>query len=421
MRISGKLDHQTVYLDLNVKNKNTSEVKIISCEDVPYPHDLTVTYEITNLADNAFYTVKTDLGEITNEGELTNSSGTINVKYLSPGWYSITITNPETWTVLSSNATATFRVFIPVSINITADNVTYGNPTTFTVKADRDGFYYVAIEGQVIEMNVTDGICVKQVMLNAGNYKTNTTSYYADLKLNCSEASFTVYKAANDVTVSVENVTYGTPSVIEVTASVDGIYTVDINGTPITISVENGYGNNTTNLNAGNYYANVTFDNSNYDTKSKNTTFEVYKADTNITVVVLDVVYPKEVEGIVNSNADGKYNLTLGNYSAIVDVINGSCEFNAGILSPGQYLINVSYPGDLNHNSNSYSTSVTVNKIPTKIVATSVTAVYNVAKNLTVTLTDADGNPIAYANVTVDLNGVKTFTTDANGQLNVST
>ena len=60
---------------------------------------------------------------------------------------------------------------------------------------------------------------------------------------------------------------------------------------------------------------------------------------------------------------------------------------------------------------------VTTQKTPTKITAPSVTTVYNTNKNLVVTLKDVNGNAIANAKVTVNLNGKsKDLTTDAKGQ-----
>ena len=69
------------------------------------------------------------------------------------------------------------------------------------------------------------------------------------------------------------------------------------------------------------------------------------------------------------------------------------------------------------------STKITVNvgKIPTKISSSAVTTVYNVNKNLVITLKDVNGNPLGKTNMTVDLNGAKTYSTDENGQVKVST
>ena len=68
-----------------------------------------------------------------------------------------------------------------------------------------------------------------------------------------------------------------------------------------------------------------------------------------------------------------------------------------------------------------YMSIITVNKIQTEITGNAITATYNVNKDLVITLKDSDGNPVSGVNVTVDLNGAKTYTTDSNGQVKVST
>ncbi len=67
-----------------------------------------------------------------------------------------------------------------------------------------------------------------------------------------------------------------------------------------------------------------------------------------------------------------------------------------------------------------YMSIITVNKIQTEITGNAITATYNVNKDLVITLKDSDGNPVSGVNVTVDLNGAKTYTTDSNGQVKVS-
>ena len=59
-------------------------------------------------------------------------------------------------------------------------------------------------------------------------------------------------------------------------------------------------------------------------------------------------------------------------------------------------------------------------KANTKLTAANVSTTYNVAKDLIITLKDADGNPIRGATVTVDLNGAKKYTTDKKGQVKVA-
>ena len=62
-----------------------------------------------------------------------------------------------------------------------------------------------------------------------------------------------------------------------------------------------------------------------------------------------------------------------------------------------------------------------IHKIPTQITSSPITTVYNVNKNLIVTLKDANGNSLKGVNLTVDLKGAKTYVTDSNGLIKVST
>ena len=84
---------------------------------------------------------------------------------------------------------------------------------------------------------------------------------------------------------------------------------------------------------------------------------------------------------------------------------------NAG----GLYYVNAEVDNEI------LGVNVVVNKYTSKIEASPVVTVYNVNKNLIVTLTDANGKPLSNSNVTIDLNGVKIYTTDKNGQIKVST
>ena len=60
---------------------------------------------------------------------------------------------------------------------------------------------------------------------------------------------------------------------------------------------------------------------------------------------------------------------------------------------------------------------MTFEKDTTTLTAVNVATTYNVNKNLVTSLTDSQGNPLKGFNVTVDLNGAKTYTTNSNGQI----
>ena len=90
-------------------------------------------------------------------------------------------------------------------------------------------------------------------------------------------------------------------------------------------------------------------------------------------------------------------------------------------VGEGTAVITVEVGDDEIYAKNSTTVNVTVSKVSTEIESSAVTTVYNVDKNLIVTLKDADGKPISGASITVDLNGDKTYSTDKKGQITVST
>ena len=67
-----------------------------------------------------------------------------------------------------------------------------------------------------------------------------------------------------------------------------------------------------------------------------------------------------------------------------------------------------------------HTINLMVKKLPTQLTANPITAIFNVNKNMLITLTDINGNAISGAQITVNLNGAKKYTTDKNGQVKVS-
>lgn len=143
--IFGRLDKQVLVLnDFIVKDKPQSEVHILSCENVEFPDQLKVTYEIINMsADGASYVVKNSDGVIVTQGDIKEPSGEIKFVYdgithsLTPGSYSITITNPETRNILGSSANATYTISKGrFGLRIVVFNETYPDEVECIVYAD---------------------------------------------------------------------------------------------------------------------------------------------------------------------------------------------------------------------------------------------------------------------------------------------
>ena len=119
------------------------------------------------------------------------------------------------------------------------------------------------------------------------------------------------------------------------------------------------------------------------------------------------------------TNATGINATVIGQPKAIVNVVNNTITVSG--LDAGTYTLNVTTIVDDNHNPVTQTATITVNKIKTQITADVITTTYNVNKYLVITLKDANGNPLKGITISVDLNGVKKYTTDSNGQVKVPT
>ena len=172
-------------------------------------------------------------------------------------------------------------------------------------------------------------------------------------------------------------------------------------------------GNGTVTARHLNAYYTITIENSKIPTviKPAAESYEVYVDDTCGNLAVL-----QNEDG---NNITEEYTLTYtSNNESVVKIVNDS--FVA--VGEGSAIITVSFNGtDRFAAAESKTINVTVKRIPTEIVSSAVTTVYNVDKNLVITLKDVKGNSVSGVNITVDLNGAKTYTTDKNGQVKVPT
>ena len=91
------------------------------------------------------------------------------------------------------------------------------------------------------------------------------------------------------------------------------------------------------------------------------------------------------------------------------------------VLDSGNYTLTVTTITDKNHYPVTKNVTITVNKLKTELTATPVTTTYNINRDLVITLKDSKGNPLSGVNLTVNLNGAKTYVTNNNGQIKIST
>lgn len=104
----------------------------------------------------------------------------------------------------------------------------------------------------------------------------------------------------------------------------------------------------------------------------------------------------------------------ITNTTNITKVING--------LTVGTHAINVRFYGNEHYYySNTFYVNVEPNHVATQISAPKVTATYSVAKNLVITLKDANGNTLKNKEVTVKVGTIsKTLKTNSKGQISLA-
>ena len=146
-----------------------------------------------------------------------------------------------------------------------------------------------------------------------------------------------------------------------------------------------------------------------------------------VTVTLNDArIIAKDMNIVIGENATISYSTVPAglNVTFVADNSGVVSVSNAGVvtaLKTGVAKITILTGDNKKYALNSTTVTVNVNKIPTEIAASNIATVFNVKKNIVITLKDGNGKPISGASLTVDLNGAKTYTTDANGQVNVLT
>ena len=151
----------------------------------------------------------------------------------------------------------------------------------------------------------------------------------------------------------------------------------------------------------------------------------MHKATPKIEVTVNETTYPDDVVVYVKSDVNGTYVVKISAKTQNITLeanVTANITFTGLAANEAGYIVNVTYNETENYTSSVNDTSIVkVNKDTAKIAAAGITATYNINKDLVITLTDSKGQPLTGERITISLNGAKTYTTDANGQIKVTT
>ena len=407
----------------------------IKSTEVPFTvikNSTSVTINIDNYAN--FNYGNCNIGfEVINRTEvrvvITNRSGEVLVNQttednfivvdLLPGDYNITVYNKGTeiyssssdsklFTIVKANSTIVIQKIVdPIygnefDVSITGDNLTSINVTVYD--KDNNVVFTEILEEYIAHMPVLPAGPYTLVAVNLGNELINESR---------NSTTFNVLKAPNSVNITVNDVVEGVAVVINVTADVDGNYTLDVNGEIQNVTVTNGKFNLTINLPVGSYYVNATFDNPNYDSNITNATFRIL----NTMIEAADAKYALNDKyayqaKLVDEDGNPVANRTL------TFAIDGNA-FNATTNDQG--IANITFNVAIGTYdmaiSNNYTDNVTVKVtvLPRIVENSDMVMDYDSDKFKVKALGD-DGNPIANEIVKMTVNGVTyNVKTDKNG------
>ena len=187
-----------------------------------------------------------------------------------------------------------------------------------------------------------------------------------------------------------------------------------------------------TKINPGTYLITATYyENSIYNQAKTEITKKIVKKEpTSITAPDITTTYNTEKDLVITlvnnqnsplSNTEITVDLGTGAKTYTTDN-NGQIKISTKDLSAKTYVADIRFNGNENYIQSNTTAIITVNKQTTSITAPDITTTCNINKEMVITLKNGQNSPLTNTHITVDLGtGAKTYTTDNNGQIKIST
>ena len=187
-----------------------------------------------------------------------------------------------------------------------------------------------------------------------------------------------------------------------------------------------------TKINPGTYLITATYyGNSIYNQAKTEITKKIVKKEpTSITAPDITTTYNTEKDLVITlvnnqnsplSNTEITVDLGTGAKTYTTDN-KGQIKISTKDLSAKTYVADIRFNGNENYIQSNTTAIITVNKQTTSITAPDITTTCNINKEMVITLKNGQNSPLTNTHITVDLGtGAKTYTTDNNGQIKIST
>ena len=337
-----------------------------------------------------------------------NNKCTVEIDLLSPNKYSVNITYSDT-----ENYTSTiFNYELEVikgnnSLKLEVNNVTYSDNVMINVFASVDGEYSIIFGGITYNLTVING--KGNITLNKqpiGIYTVNL-SYDNENYLNHeNQTLFKVAKFNNNLKISVNNVNYNEEIIAVINASVDGKYTVIVNGKEYNVTVDKGCAFvSLDTLNSGTYNAYLKFvENNDYAISFNFTSFEIFKLNNYLKLEADNITYKENVIFYINASVDGDYCIFINNNSYNITVKNNKANLTLSDFAAGKYLANLTLL------SNNYINPSNTTEFQ----------IFKQINTLMLSIDDATYPENITAKVTASVDGVYSLMIDKNYEFNVT-
>ena len=351
-------------------------------------------------------------------------NATLSLGLINADEYDVTVTYSGDDNFTNANAEGTLKVF-KANSTLTVNNITFDYNGTGVSEISSTG-------ANTVVANVVDhpeaivkveGNTITVSNLAAGNYTLNVTTIAAEnynpvtktAKITVNKLSTAINLFNETLDLKVKDMGY---SLATLTPAGVGNLTYVSSNESVVVVVDGAY------LACGKGTAIITVSfagNENY-TSAENRTITVTVTLNDASVSVENATLDLKVGERFDLNATSVPDyLTIEYVSSNSSVVSVTDYGIVTAVGEGTAVITLTVGDNETYAFNSTNVTVTVSRIASEIASSAITTVYNVNKDLTVTLKDEKGNPISDASITVDLNGAKTYVTDESGQVKVST
>ena len=406
-------------------NKATPSLHI-TVENITYGENATV---VVTLPDGVSGNVTIKLGEdiVFTEAPI-DGQATFTLKDLPASNYTIeaTFNGNENYTVVSNSTNFTVFKATPI-VNVTVEDIYYGDAEHIIIKVNAEGNVTVKVNGAETVLNVTSqGNETYVYDLAVGSYPVEVTfngnENYTSLTVT---KEFNVYPVNTTLDVQVHDILVWDKESINVTLAdnATGNVIININGENHTVPIVNGTAQlNLTDLSVGHKVVWVFYDgDKNYTANRTMAEFDVGQRTPEVNVTALNVTVDQDGLITINipENATG-FVILSGNFTKhpiyVDEFTNGKAEIAIGGLAVGTYSVHIKYYGDAldNYTVAENDTTFNIGRTNTTITIAVESIDYGQKANITVTVNDD-----ATGYITIRINETQSITLPVvNGKAN---